>query len=60
GQLATVPAVAPPVLLGAWLRDEVLPWLDVAGVMAVRFAPLWGGWEESRKRVWRSRLVVRC
>lgn len=35
GQLATLPAVAPPVLLGAWLRDEVLPWLDVAGVMAV-------------------------
>lgn len=35
GQLAAVPAGAPPVLLGAWLRDEVLPWLDVAGVMAV-------------------------
>lgn len=38
GQLAAVPAGAPPVLLGAWLRDEVLPWLDVAGVMAVSFA----------------------
>ena len=37
GQLAAVPAGAPPVLLGAWLRDEVLPWLDVAGVMAVSF-----------------------
>eukprot|EP00752_Nemacystus_decipiens_P005910 g5342.t1 len=36
GQLATVPAAAPPVLLGAWLRDEVLPWLEVAGVVAVR------------------------
>ena len=35
GQLATVPAAAPPALLGAWLRDEVLPWLDVAGVIAV-------------------------
>lgn len=42
GQLATVPAVAPPVLLGAWLRDEVLPWLDVVGVMAVSPAALRG------------------
>lgn len=37
GQLAAVPAGAPPALLGAWLRDEVLPWLDVAGVMAVSY-----------------------
>lgn len=41
GQLATLPAVAPPVLLGAWLRDEVLPCLDVAGVMAVSLVLWW-------------------
>lgn len=34
-QLATVPAGAPPALLGAWLRDEVLPSLDVSGAVAV-------------------------
>lgn len=43
GQLVTLPAVAPPVLLGAWLRDEVLPWLDVAGVIAVSFLWWWKG-----------------
>lgn len=35
GQLVAVPAGAPPLLLGGWLRDEVLPWLDVVGVVAV-------------------------
>lgn len=36
GQLATVPASAPVVLLGTWLRDEVLPSLGVTGTIAVR------------------------
>lgn len=35
GQLAVVPADASLVLLGTWLKDEVLPSLDVAGAMAV-------------------------
>ncbi|CAM9795603.1 unnamed protein product [Ascophyllum nodosum] len=35
-QLATLPAGAPPTLLGTWLRDEVLPALDVAGALAIR------------------------
>lgn len=39
-QLATVPAGAPPALLGAWLRDEVLPSLDVSGAVAVS-STLW-------------------
>lgn len=34
-QLAGLPAGAPPQLLGEWLRDEVLPSLNVAGAMAV-------------------------
>ena len=38
-QLATLPARAPPTLLGTWLRDEVLPALDVAGALAVSAPP---------------------
>lgn len=42
-QLAMVPATAPPSMLGAWLRDEVLPSLDVAGAVAVRVSFLCRG-----------------
>ncbi|CAM9262363.1 unnamed protein product [Ectocarpus sp. 12 AP-2014] len=39
GQLASVPAGAPPLLLGGWLRDEVLPWLDAVEVVALGRGP---------------------